>query len=65
MDGFLEFGACNDESCLPPTQIPFKYGKKAEADLIVAKGKEEAPVNVVEKQSESDLWKPVTMNCKC
>ena len=32
MDGFLEFGACNDESCLPPTQIPFKYGKKAEAD---------------------------------
>lgn len=28
MDGFLEFGACNDESCLPPTQIPFKYGKK-------------------------------------
>ena len=37
----------------------FKYGKKAEADLIVAKGKEEAPVNVVEKQSESDLWKPV------
>lgn len=59
MDGFLEFGACNDESCLPPTQIPFKYGKKAEADLIVAKGKEEAPVNVVEKQSESDLWKPV------
>ena len=32
MDGFLEFGACNDESCLPPTQIPFQYGKKAEAD---------------------------------
>ena len=26
IEGFLEFGACNDESCLPPTQIPFQYG---------------------------------------
>ena len=59
MDGFLEFGACNDESCLPPTQIPFQYGKKAEADIAVAKEEEERPANVLEKQSESDLWKPV------
>ena len=59
IEGFLEFGACNDESCLPPTQIPFQYGKKAEADIAVAKEEEERPANVLEKQSESDLWKPV------
>ena len=42
IEGFLEFGACNDESCLPPTQIPFQYGKKAEADIAVAKEEEES-----------------------
>ena len=25
IDGYLEYGACNDESCLPPTQVPFKF----------------------------------------
>ena len=23
--GFLEYGACNDQSCLPPTQVDFDY----------------------------------------
>ena len=59
IEGFLEFGACNDESFLPPTQIPFQYGTKAEANIAVIKEEEATPVNVVEKQSENDLWKPV------
>ena len=25
IEGFLEYGACNDESCLPPTPVPFSY----------------------------------------
>ena len=25
IEGYLEYGACDDESCLPPTQVPFKY----------------------------------------
>lgn len=28
IDGYLEYGACDDESCLPPTQVPFKYTGK-------------------------------------
>ena len=28
---FLEFGACNDENCLPPTQVEFNFSGKAEA----------------------------------
>lgn len=35
IEGYLEYGACNDENCLPPTQVPFKFTGKAEG---VAKG---------------------------
>lgn len=31
IDGYLEYGACDDESCLPPTQVPFKYSGHAKA----------------------------------
>lgn len=30
VEGYLEYGACNDESCLPPTQVPFKFSGEAE-----------------------------------
>ena len=25
IEGFLEYGACNDENCLPPTQVEFDF----------------------------------------
>lgn len=28
--GYLEYGACNDENCLPPTQVEFSFSGKAE-----------------------------------
>ena len=31
IEGFLEVGACNDENCLPPTQVEFNFSGKAEA----------------------------------
>lgn len=39
IEGFLEYGACNDENCLPPTQVPFRFsgkaaGKAADAEKI-------------------------------
>ena len=30
LEGYLEFGACNDENCLPPTQVPFQFSGEAE-----------------------------------
>ena len=30
VEGYLEYGACNDENCLPPTQVPFKFSGNAE-----------------------------------
>lgn len=28
IDGYLEYGACDDQSCLPPTQVPFNFSGK-------------------------------------
>lgn len=41
VDGYLEYGACNDENCLPPTQVPFKYSGKAGA--VAGAGQPAAP----------------------
>lgn len=30
IDGYLEYGACNDENCLPPSQVPVKFSGKGE-----------------------------------
>ena len=36
IEGYLEYGACNDENCLPPTQVPFKFSGKAAATAEVS-----------------------------
>ena len=45
IEGYMEFGACNDENCLPPTEVPFKYagqakGGSAPAAPVAAETKE-------------------------
>lgn len=32
LQGFLEYGACNDENCLPPTKVDFRYTGGGAAD---------------------------------
>lgn len=44
IEGYLEYGACNDESCLPPTEVPFKYSGEAKAASAAA-----APVTKAEE----------------
>lgn len=36
IEGYLEYGACNDESCLPPTEVPFKFSGEAKAASAAA-----------------------------
>lgn len=31
IEGYLEYGACNDENCLPPTEVPFSFSGKGNA----------------------------------
>ena len=38
IEGYLEYGACNDEMCLPPTQVEFRY----QGNVPVSKTQEEA-----------------------
>lgn len=44
VEGFLEYGACNDENCLPPTQVEFNYSGKAEGVAPAAAPVAAAPV---------------------
>lgn len=54
VSGYLEYGACNDENCLPPTSVDFTFSgeipaqaKAAETKEKEAPKKEEAPVEAV------------------
>lgn len=40
IEGYLEYGACNDQSCLPPTSVDVKYSGKG-IDKPVAEDKKE------------------------
>lgn len=39
--GYLEYGACNDEMCMPPTTVDFDYSGKGPEDAPVAEKKAE------------------------
>lgn len=43
IEGFMEYGACNDESCLPPTQVPFNYSGKTNLKAVPAKAAPASP----------------------
>lgn len=72
--GYLEYGACNDENCLPPTQVEFSFSGKAEG--ASASVQAETPAEKVDTAtapavigsadgptsvvvSDNDLWSPV------
>ncbi len=47
--GYLEYGACNDRMCMPPTSVDFDFSGKGPAETkveenVVSKGAEPAPV---------------------
>ncbi len=39
IDCFLEYGTCNDESCLPPSEVTFKQQGKSPVDKVVEENK--------------------------
>ncbi len=57
VSGYLEYGACNDENCLPPTSVDFTFSGEIPAQAKAADAKEkeapkeeeEAPVETVAK----------------
>ena len=64
IEGYLEYGACVDESCLPPTQVPFKFSGVAKAGNAAAtkteQPKAEQPEQkVVDKADKKEGATPV------
>lgn len=54
VEGYLEYGACNDENCLPPTQVPFKFAGKAEGVAKTTDTKAAADVKATEADAKAD-----------
>nr|WP_321376931.1 cytochrome c biogenesis protein CcdA [uncultured Bacteroides sp.] len=52
--GYLEYGACDDESCLPPTEVPFNFQGKGSAKAVAEAAKD------AETSSKDVKEEPVT-----
>ena len=50
IEGYLEYGACDDESCLPPTQVPFKFSGVAKAGNAAATQTEQSKAEQPEQK---------------
>ena len=61
VEGFLEYGACNDENCLPPTQVPFKFSGKAEGTAVNGPADKAADAGNVELEKSSDTAQTAAM----
>ena len=64
IEGYLEYGSCNDENCLPPTEVPFTFSGQgaagAPAGAPAEEKKAEEPANNVSSAvSTADYWTPV------
>lgn len=68
--GYLEYGACNDENCLPPTSVDFEFSGTANAASISAGNdnktvEDNAPSAIaltplkIGATDKIDYWKPV------
>lgn len=56
VEGYLEYGACNDENCLPPTTVPFKFASANQP--VAAVDNSSSSVQAVDS-SLSSWWNPV------
>ena len=62
VEGFLEYVACNDENCLPPTQVPFKFSGKAEGTAVNGPAADKAAdAGNVELEKSSDTAQTAAM----
>ena len=57
LEGYLEYGACNDEICLPPTQVPFQFSGKVEGaakEAAAATAEMKAETQSAEQETAAD-----------
>ena len=63
IEGYLQYGSCNDENCLPPTDVEFSFSGKgaATASSDATPATEQAPATpaISSNVSTADYWTPV------
>ena len=59
IEGYLRYGVCNDENCLPPTTYDFKLNSKEKQAATAAETKAESNIF-----TDNPLWKPVVSELK-
>ena len=62
IEGYLQYGSCDDENCLPPTNVEFSFSGKgaAGAPAAATEDKKAEPANTISSAvSVSDYWAPV------
>lgn len=69
--GYLEYGACNDENCLPPTSVDFSFNGTSTNPATASESKEDITNNAdssseismtplkIASSEKTDYWKPV------
>ena len=69
--GYLEYGACNDENCLPPTSVDFSFNGTSTSLATASESKEDITNNAdgsseismtplkIASSEKTDYWKPV------
>ena len=64
ISGYLTFGACNDENCLPPTTVDFSFKSGNTTTTEATETKAEAVAETNNTAFGNDLWAPVTGQLK-
>ena len=65
VQGYVNFMACNDETCLPPVDVPFSFGEMAASAATQAPvaatedAAAEQPLQTLAQPVAQDLWAPV------
>jgi thiol:disulfide interchange protein DsbD len=75
LEGYMQYGACNDENCLPPSNVDFSYSGKgvtaaaaepaeateeaAPAEEVADAANDSIPAAAEVAEASGDLWAPV------
>jgi thiol:disulfide interchange protein DsbD len=57
--GYLEYAACNDESCLPPTEVAFNYNNSTTALSGSSDTAVSGTAPALQADATRDYWQPV------
>ena len=60
IEGYMEYGACNDENCLPPTAVSFSYSGKGIAQAPVVEQPKEKQPTAEESVIKEEITKVAT-----